>query len=142
MTSLIPVVVKVLLIATMIEITNMVESNSVMANIKLLKMLLTEWLIDPVAVIAIKKIPIIQMREVSLLITIKPIMSAIKTTKIQCSDINSTPIKILLYSLPLGHSPFLGVLHNMKFHKIGEKLNQKKYPSLDGLKSVLKNVLF
>jgi hypothetical protein len=80
MTSFIPVEVKILLIATMIEITNMVDNSSVMANIKLLKMLLTDWLRDPVAVIASKKIPIIQIREVSLRITIKPMIKKIKTT--------------------------------------------------------------
>jgi hypothetical protein len=92
MTSLIPVEVKILLIATMIEITNMVDNSSVIANIKLLKMLLTDWLRDPVAVIASKKIPIIQIREVSLLITMKPMIKKMKTTYIQCRAINSTPI--------------------------------------------------
>jgi hypothetical protein len=60
---------------------------------KLLKILLTEPLKEPVAVNAIKNIPAIQTRVVSLLITINPIMSAIKSTYIQWRAVSSTTIK-------------------------------------------------
>lgn len=55
MTSLIPVMVSVRLMATIIEMTSMVERSSVMAKIKLVKILLTELLKEPVAVMAIKR---------------------------------------------------------------------------------------
>jgi hypothetical protein len=80
---LIPVVVSVRLIATIIEMTSIVERSSVMANMKLVKMLLTELLKEPVAVMAIKKIPAIQTSVVSLLMAMKPIINKIKRTYIQ-----------------------------------------------------------
>jgi hypothetical protein len=79
-TSLMPEAVSVLLIATIIEITRMVDSSSVMAKIKLLKTLLTDELRDPVAVIAIRKIPRIHKIVVSLLITMNPIIPAMNNT--------------------------------------------------------------
>lgn len=93
-TSLIPVEVNVLLIATIMEMTRMVDKSSVIAKIKLEKILLMEWLKEPVAVIAIRKIPTIQISVVSLLITIKPIIKRINKTYIQCSAANSTPMTL------------------------------------------------
>ena len=75
-----PVVVNVLLIATMIEMTKMVGSNSVIAKIKLEKMLLIERDSEPVAIIASVKIPAMLIKDVSRLITIKPIIKNMKTT--------------------------------------------------------------
>lgn len=91
MTSLIPVVVSVRLMATIMEMTSIVERSSVIANIKLLKILLIEPLKEPVAVMAIKKMPAIQTRVVSLFITMKPMMKRIKRTYIQWMAVNSTP---------------------------------------------------
>lgn len=92
MTSLIPVMVSVRLIATIIEMTSIVERSSVMANIKLVKILLTELLKEPVAVMAIKKMPAIQTRVVSLLIIMKPMINRINRTYIQWMAVSSTPI--------------------------------------------------
>lgn len=78
MTSLIPVVVSVRLMATIMEMTSIVERSSVIANIKLVKILLIEPLKEPVAVMAIKKMPAIQTSVVSLFITMKPMMKTIK----------------------------------------------------------------
>ena len=82
-TSLIPVFVRILLIATIIEMTTIVGNNSVIAKMKLLKMLLIEVLREPVAVIAKRKIPTIQIKVVSLLITIKPMIKTMNNTYIQ-----------------------------------------------------------
>jgi hypothetical protein len=45
-----------------------------------LKILLIEWLNDPVAVIAIRNIPTIHTMDVSLLMTINPMIRTIKVT--------------------------------------------------------------
>lgn len=91
MTSLIPVVVSVRLMATIMEMTSIVERSSVIANIKLVKILLIEPLKEPVAVMAIKKMPAIQTIVVSLFITMKPMMKTIKRTYIQWMAVSSTP---------------------------------------------------
>lgn len=91
MTSLIPVVVSVRLMATIMEMTSIVERSSVIANIKLVKILLIEPLKEPVAVMAIKKMPAIQTSVVSLFITMKPMMKTIKRTYIQWMAVSSTP---------------------------------------------------
>ncbi|EWG12487.1 hypothetical protein PBF_03090 [Cytobacillus firmus DS1] len=79
------------LMATIIEMTSIVERSSVIANIKLVKILLIEPLKEPVAVMAIKKMPAIQTSVVSLLITMKPMMKRIKRTYIQWMAVSSTP---------------------------------------------------
>lgn len=91
MTSLIPVVVSVRLMATIMEMTSIVERSSVIANIKLVKILLIEPLKEPVAVMAIKKMPAIQTSVVSLFITMKLMMKTIKRTYIQWMAVSSTP---------------------------------------------------
>lgn len=91
MTSLIRVVVSVRLMATIMEMTSIVERSSVIANIKLVKILLIDPLKEPVAVMAIKKMPAIQTSVVSLLITMKPMMKRIKSTYIQWMAVSSTP---------------------------------------------------
>jgi hypothetical protein len=78
-TSLIPVVVRPLLMATMIEMTRIVDGNSVRAKIKLLNTELIDPLKEPVASRAILKIPNIQMMVVSFRKTINRVINPIKT---------------------------------------------------------------
>jgi hypothetical protein len=80
MTSFIPVEVRLRLIATIMEITRMVDNNSLMAYIKLLKTLVTEWVRDPVAVRAIRKIPAMHSIDVSRLKIMKRMIKPMKTT--------------------------------------------------------------
>jgi hypothetical protein len=80
MTSLMPDFVKTVLMATMMEMINIVDINSVIAKMKLLNIPLMEEAKLPVATKAKRKIPIMQMRVVSRRFTINPIINAIKTT--------------------------------------------------------------
>lgn len=78
--SFIPVTVSVLLMPTMIEMTRMVDKSSVMAKVKLLKMLLIEPLSDPVATSASRKMPPMDTKVVSLLITMNPMIKKMNAT--------------------------------------------------------------
>lgn len=79
-TSLIPEIVKMLLIATIMEMTRMVGNSSVIAKIKLLKRLLTESLIENVDTAASERIPTIHTMVVSRRKSIKPMMATINVT--------------------------------------------------------------
>jgi hypothetical protein len=79
-TSLIPDIVNILLIATIIEITRIVGNSSVMAKIKLLKRLLTESLTENVETAAIARMPTIHTMVVSRRKSIKPIIATINVT--------------------------------------------------------------
>ena len=74
-TSLIPDIVNILLIATIIEMTRMVGNSSVIAKIKLLKRLLTESLTDNVDTAASEKMPTIHTMVVSRRKSIKPMIA-------------------------------------------------------------------
>lgn len=78
MTSLMPDFVKTVLMATMIEMINIVGINSVIAKVKLLNIPLIDDAKLPVATKAKRKIPIMQMRVVSRRLTINPIINTNK----------------------------------------------------------------
>lgn len=80
MTSLMPDFVKTVLMATMIEMINIVGINSVIAKMKLLNIPLMDEAKLPVATKAKREIPIMQMRVVSRRFTINPIINEINTT--------------------------------------------------------------
>jgi hypothetical protein len=79
-TSLIPEIVNILLIATIIEITRMVGSSSVIAKIKLLNRLLIESLKEYVDTAASERIPTIHTMVVSRRKSIKPMIAMINAT--------------------------------------------------------------
>ena len=80
MTSFMPDAVNTWLIATMMEMIKIVDSNSVMAKIKLLKIPLMDAAILPVATMANRKIPTIHTMVVSRRFTINPIIKTMNST--------------------------------------------------------------
>lgn len=76
-TSFIPVWVNVLLMATIIEIIRMVGSSSEIAKTKLEKILIIDFVNEPLDTMAMRKMPMIHSIVVSNLLTIKPIISKI-----------------------------------------------------------------
>ena len=78
-TSLMPEMVKILLIATIIEITSIVGNSCVIAKVKLLKRLVIESLTESVEKAANESIPTIQTIVVSRRKSIKPMIPTINS---------------------------------------------------------------
>jgi len=114
--SLIPVDIRILLIEEMIEITSIIESSSLIAYIKLVKMPLMDAAKDPVEMKASKKIPAIQTIVMSRLEIINNIVRLINTRYTQCKAVNSIPTcysSLQLHSVR-DRSLFFPIMHLMK----------------------------
>lgn len=89
-----PVLLRMELIPTIMEIISMVPKSSTIANIKLLNIAIIDEDTEFVAIRDKSNIPAIHIKVVSLFATINPNISKVNTRYTQCKAFNSTINKI------------------------------------------------